>query len=672
MVWERLAALEGGTVVGLTTATTADGEPIVFAATPVGVFRSLDQGLSWHALGGASRVAGVEVVAASPCYAEDGIVFAGARDGLFRWRSGQGQPGWDHLLTNARVLGLAVPPGDGGHLTLLAGTEDDGVLISRDSGRTWTGANPGLLDLTILALAVSPDFARDALAFAATPSGLFRTRNGAESWRIVELDWDDVAVQCLAVSPEFADDRVVLAGTEDHGLLRTDDAGRTWEQIEDLSDLMVNGLDFRSDGRVIAATDAGVALSDDGGETWSLAGQDLGYVAGAVLCGSGTETVLLVGLPEYGAPKVPGLPHTAIGRSIDGGQTWTPSNDGLTARLAVGLVLAGSADSTASAQASPGAAVEDATVYVATLDTGLLESNDGGRSWHHGAEELGGLAVSQVVTWVGPGADRCVIVATEQGSFLRRGDGSPWQPALEVEAPGLLMAVAVADRAVTICQAPPDGRLLSSTNEGVSWEPTPTPRMAGQVVGLALSPAYSQDGAIYLVLRGSAGAASVDGVTLWRGTDGGQRWDRWLELPDAPGESPVQVVAPPPNRWDDTVVLGLGGQVYRPRQGSWEVSGGSRRPVWDAVQVGETDAAARLASLTGLAVSPAYASDRTLFAATSAGVFVSRDGGATFVPWSDGLEALATVALAVSPSYAQDRLVYALGLGGSVWRRRDP
>ena len=29
------------------------------------------------------------------------------------------------------------------------------------------------------------------------------------------------------------------------------------------------------------------------------------------------------------------------------------------------------------------------------------------------------------------------------------------------------------------------------------------------------------------------------------------------------------------------------------------------------------------------------------------------------------------VALAVSPAYPEDRLVYALGLGGTIWRRRD-
>lgn len=675
--WERLAAFEGGSVSWLATATAADGAEHVFAATAVGVFRSVDRGLTWQPLGGASRVAGVEVVVASPRYAEDGTVFAGALDGLFRWQVGQAdqtevsdhtgqegrvsqeQPGWDHLLTNARVLGLAVLPGDDGRLTLLAGTEDDGILISRDSGRTWTGANPGLLDLTILALAVSPEFAQDGLAFAATPSGLFRTRNGAESWRIVELDWDDVAVQCLAVSPTFAEDRVVLAGTEDHGLLRSDDAGRTWEQVAELADLMINGLHFRADGWVIAATDAGVGLSDDDGETWRLAGQDLGGVAGAMMCGSGPETALLVGLPDSGAPIVPGTPSCGIARSVDGGQTWTAANDGLAASLVVDLALSGTF-------------AEDDTLFVAGLESGLNVSRDGGQTWNGSPPDLDGAMVNLVKAWRSPSGESCLMVSTELGAMLSRDAGATWSAAVHDQLPGPAQAIAVAAdaEASSVALVLTNGRAVASSDAVATWAKLALPSVSGQVVTLTLSPAYAQDGTLYLVLRGGAGATAADGVTLWRTTDRGQRWDRWLEIPDVPGGG-VQLAALPDNRWGDAVLLGLGGQVYRPRQGSWEVSAGRRRPVWDVVTVAELDAAGRVASLTGLAASPAYASDRTLFAATSAGVFVSRDGGASFRAWSEGLEPLAMVAVAVSPSYEQDRLIFALGLGGSVWRRHD-
>jgi hypothetical protein len=601
--WERLAAFEGGSVSWLTAAPAGDGSWHVFAATTVGVFRSVDGGLTWSPLGGASRVAGVEVVATSPRYAEDGIVLAGGYDGLFRWR--EGGAGWEHVLANARVLGLAVlagnGAGDGAALTLLAGTEHDGILTSRDGGRTWTGANPGLLDLTVMALAVSPGFTQDGLAFAATASGLYRTRNGAESWRQIELDWDDVVVQCLALSPDFGEDRVVLAGTEDHGLLRSDDAGRSWEQVPALADRMVNSLSYGRDGRVVAATDAGLALSADAGESWKRVGEDLGGIAGALALRAGDDAVVLAGLPETGAPKVPGLPHTGVARSTDDGQTWTAASSGLAGAPFVGIMLSSSFE-------------QDRTIYAYGLQMYPGISEDGGKTWMMLDDDL---------------------------------------------------------EAYVHVEALPDGRLVDAASPEAMWREL-VPPAGGEVVAVGVAPEINKqrDAAIYFATVGS-GSGSGQSLTLWRTTSRGQRWGRWLEIPDVPGGSAVQVVALPANGWGDTVLLGQGGTVYRPRPGSWQVTGGSRRPVWDVGELpGEADAG-RVAALTGLVASPDYARDRTVFAATSAGVSVSRDGGATFAPWSDGLKPASTVAVAPSPAYAGDRLVFALGLGGTIWRRRD-
>jgi hypothetical protein len=73
--------------------------------------------------------------------------------------------------------------------------------------------------------------------------------------------------------------------------------------------------------------------------------------------------------------------------------------------------------------------------------------------------------------------------------------------------------------------------------------------------------------------------------------------------------------------------------------------------------------------VTGLAISPLFREDRTLFASTTAGVFRSTDGGERFSDWSDGLVPNRMVAIAASPS-SPDPVVYALGLGGTIWRRR--
>jgi hypothetical protein len=198
------------------------------------------------------------------------------------------------------------------------------------------------------------------------------------------------------------------------------------------------------------------------------------------------------------------------------------------------------------------------------------------------------------------------------------------------------------------------------------------PSGEGEIVAVGVGPGAERqrDAAIYCATVGSAGGIGRT-LTLWRTADRGRRWDRWYEEPGVPGGTAIRVAALPANRWGDTVVLGFGGKVLRPRQGSWEVKGGARRPVLDAVELPGADSAGRRPALTDLAASPDYARDRTVFAATSAGVYVSRDGGASFEPWSDSLEPAATVAVAPSPAYARDRLVYALGLGGTVWRRRE-
>jgi len=61
-----------------------------------------------------------------------------------------------------------------------------------------------------------------------------------------------------------------------------------------------------------------------------------------------------------------------------------------------------------------------------------------------------------------------------------------------------------------------------------------------------------------------------------------------------------------------------------------------------------------------VAVSPAYATDHTLFAGTrGGGIFVSTDGGALWQPSSVGLPYTEIVSLAISPSYASDRTVFA-------------
>jgi photosystem II stability/assembly factor-like uncharacterized protein len=357
-------------------------------------------------------------------------------------------------------------------LVLLAGTEVDGILRSEDGGRTWAGANPGLLDLTVLALALSPEFARDRIGFAATATGLYRTRNGGKSWRTVELGIENAALQCLSVSPDFAEDRLALAGTESDGLLRSDDAGGHWEPVPALRGRSITAVAFSSrypaQRRIAAATDLGIALSDDGGRAWRITASRPGSV------------LTLAFVPHAaGEALVAGLHRDGVARLADDGERWTPANAGLQARLLLGLAF------------SPAFEV-DQTLFAAGPDDGVLVSTDGGRTWNPHLDGPDDPPVFGVAPSPEYARDRTLFAATATGVHRSKDGGASWQAAPTGAEPGVAQAVItgppVSNGTWPVLAVLANGRLLQSDDRGESWRSLgePMPGAKAEIVSLAL------------------------------------------------------------------------------------------------------------------------------------------------------------------------------------------
>jgi photosystem II stability/assembly factor-like uncharacterized protein len=525
---------------------------------------------------------------------------------------------------------------------LFVGTETDGALRSPDAGRTWTGANPGLLDLTVLAIGLSPALDKDQTGFLATASGIYRTRNAGKSWRAAELDLDDPAVQCLAVSPQFEEDRLVLAGTEADGLLRSDDGGTTWEVASDLAEQGVTAIAFSTRYAtrplIAAATVAGVALSEDGGRSWRITGADLGPVLSLCLVPDGDRDILIAGLPREG-----------IVRSEDGGATWQPANDGLSANLLVGLTP------------SPGFA-KDKTIFAAGLEDGVTVSRDGGVTWSAAGNGLNEATVFTVAASPTFTQDKTLYAATAAGVYRSQDAGRVWTALHGEGEPATIGALLAAPNAPVLA-AQLGGRLLASDDGGAVWRPLGQPFGGAEVISLAASSGYVEDRTIFVGTSKTLPDGSATDVVLWRSTDGGERWERWLV---ERGANVLPLAISPTYPADKALFVGLGNRVLRPRRNIEEVRGGSRRPLWQHADLGDGTA-----SITALVISPTFNNDATLYAATSGGIFVSRDGGEHFEEWSTGLNPTSVVALSLSPNYAKDKVVFAVGLGGTIWRRKD-
>ncbi|HEY1296724.1 MAG TPA: hypothetical protein VGJ60_26905, partial [Chloroflexota bacterium] len=576
------------------------------------------------------------------------------RNGLYR--SHDGGASFVRVLSGGRVTSLAL--GDG---SLFAGTEADGIVRSADNGRTWSSANPGLLDLTVLALALSPGFGRDGTGFAATASGVYRTRNGARSWREVDLG-TEVAVQCVAVSPRFAEDHLVLAGTESDGLFRSEDGGVQWEPVAGVSGRSVTALAFSQiDRAIVVATELGIGVSVDDGRTFDVTGSDLAPVL-ALACVPHVEgEVLLAGLHRNGVARA----------SVHAGTDWTLANEGLHARLLLGLVL------------SPEFEV-DHLLFAFGPDDGVLMSPDEGTTWMEHLRGPDDPSVFYLTLSPDYARDRTLYAATSMGVLRSRDAGATWGVLSGVEPSAAGVGAGAswqpgssgvdASPARVVAAGPPDadgrwplvaalanGRLSQSDDQGGTWRSLGDGFGGAEIMSVAFSPEYARDRTIFVGTTRSR-SGEVGEVSLWRSVDAGISWQRWLV---ERGDDLLPVSVPRGYPLSGQVFVALGGRVLSPLRESREVRGGEQRPLWRGVQVGGQD------TLVTALVTATDASQRdVVFAAANTGVYVSRDVGGHFTAWASGGPS-AVVALAVSPAYARDRLVYALGLGGTIWRRRD-
>lgn len=200
-------------------------------ASARGLFRSYDQGASWH-------------------------------------RAGRG------LAPDAVPLVLCAAPSDPHRLYL--GTLRHGVYRSDDGGETWRPAHHGLPEASIGEIVIHPEDA-DLVYVATDLYGIYRTRDGGESWEPaneglpVPFAYRTFTPQ-LVMSPADASRLYVLIGAPlhshrvDQAVYRSRDGGDRWERFADLpdetsvEDLRISRYDPREleialDGKVLRIRD---------------------------------------------------------------------------------------------------------------------------------------------------------------------------------------------------------------------------------------------------------------------------------------------------------------------------------------------------------------------------------------------------------------------------------
>ena len=248
----------------------------VFALAALGpnCLAATEQGLwKWHAAQGwqptAPQFAQVPISAIA---ASGQTVLIGSADGVALSKDAGETWVLATLPVKAHVLALALSPAFEQDGIAWAATAKDGVLRSPDAGANWHAWNFGLLDMSVNAMAVSPNFAEDETVFIGTELGVFLSENQGRAWRELGFPNTSGPVTTLAIMTEPAKrgasaTYTVLAGTEGNGLWISRAPYADWSRVS-LKAEVVNALASMADGSLlsglIAATTDGVFTSTNG------------------------------------------------------------------------------------------------------------------------------------------------------------------------------------------------------------------------------------------------------------------------------------------------------------------------------------------------------------------------------------------------------------------------
>ncbi|MEO6098361.1 MAG: hypothetical protein ABIW76_22885 [Fibrobacteria bacterium] len=273
-----------------------DHQNSIFAGTwGGGVYRSESQGTTWKRLRGPAPTNWVtSLVSAGP------NLFAGTSEGFYK-STDQGQT-WVLIKTGSSSSSTNAVGYQKGFLFVQAGGD---LLRSGDLGVTWTLCLSGSDFISFAG--------NDRALFVGNYDGLMRSLDSGRTWTGLNgvSGW---AYGLIAVGQE-----VYAASSQDGGIFISRDNGETWEKAtQGVASNEFLSIAF-SGASLFAGTGGHVYRSDDRGETWMV-------VKGLPLLPMKSifadDSLVLIGT-DYGG----------IFRSVDGGKTWTPGNEGLVETL---------------------------------------------------------------------------------------------------------------------------------------------------------------------------------------------------------------------------------------------------------------------------------------------------------------------------------------------------
>lgn len=227
-------------------------------------------------------------------------------DGLYK--SDDGGDNWKKVgLENTNhIAKIVVDPGNSNIVYVAApgplwgNSEDRGLYKTNDGGTTWekilyidekTGCaeivmdpkNPNVLYASMW------EFRRKPWAFSSggEGSGLYKSIDGGQSWDRIDQSFTDDGVLgriCLAISPTDTKSIYAIAESKNTGLYESNDGGETWKRNSASGNVVARPFYFSviavdpTDGNRIYRPAFSLSISDDGGQSFRESSFEGGWV----------------------------------------------------------------------------------------------------------------------------------------------------------------------------------------------------------------------------------------------------------------------------------------------------------------------------------------------------------------------------------------------------------
>ncbi len=174
-----------------------------------------------------------------------------------------------------------------------------GLIKSTDGGVTWQQVAKILEPpVDFHAMAVSKNNPDMILGFDSGARGFFKTIDAGKTWTNLE---SPEYISALAISPN--DSQLIFAGTG-KGIFKSSDGGKTWAHLKTYNGLIVQALAFDDDGILFASVGTfGLVKSNDLGESWEDL-QDIDITVTSIAADSKNKIIYVGGYSSGGFQEV--------------------------------------------------------------------------------------------------------------------------------------------------------------------------------------------------------------------------------------------------------------------------------------------------------------------------------------------------------------------------------